>query len=241
MTTTPFNWTCPHCNRATIISPDLCHAGSLGLGIGRSKHGELVISWGAIRCPSPECSDFTIHVSVWPAQEPPKSTGSSGYVLVADRNKGPLVSRQLRPEGSSVPQPDYIPKQIRGDYYEACLIRDLSPKASATMARRCLQGIIRDFWGISKRTLAEEIAALRGRIDQPLWDAIDGLRKVGNIGAHMEDDVDKIIEIEPEEAAKLIGLVEVLFKECYVARHERDKNLRAIAALAAEKAKERKK
>ena len=89
--------------------------------------------------------------------------------------------------------------------------------------------------------MAEEIAALRGRIDQPLWDAIDGLRKVGNIGAHMEDDVDKIIEIEPEEAAKLIGLVEVLFKECYVARHERDKNLRAIAALAAEKAKERKK
>ncbi|MYN64951.1 MAG: DUF4145 domain-containing protein [Acidobacteria bacterium] len=206
-----------------------------------SKHGELLLSWAAVRCPNLECNDFTIDVHVRSAKAPPKTYGSSGYKVVADPAKKPLVSRRLRPEGSSVPQPGYIPKQIRDDYYEACLIRDLSPKAAATLARRCLQGIIRDFWGVTKNTLAAEITALKGQIDEPLWDAIDGLRKVGNIGAHMGHDVDKIIEIEPEEVAKLIGLIEILFKECYVARHERENSLRAIAALGSEKAKEQKK
>lgn len=74
---------------------------------------------------------------------------------------------------------------------------------------------------MSKNTLAEEIVALRGKIEASLWDAIDALRKVGNIGAHMEGDVNKIVDIEPEEATQLIGLVEVLPKEWYVARHER--------------------
>ena len=238
--TTPFNRICPHCNRATTISSELHSVGIHPLGIGRSKHGELVLLWDAVRCPNPECSDFTIDVMVWPARKPPATHGSR-YADIPDEKKGPLVKRRLRPEGSSVPQPDYIPKQLRDSYHEACLIQDLSPRAAATLARRCLQGIIRDFWDVNKRTLAEEIAALQERIDQALWDAIDGLRKVGNIGAHMEADVDKIIEIEPEEAAKLIGLVEVLFKEWYVARHERGKSLSAIAALGAEKAKEQKK
>jgi hypothetical protein len=31
------------------------------------------------------------------------------------------------------PQPEYILPQIRGDYEQACKIRDLSPKASATL------------------------------------------------------------------------------------------------------------
>jgi hypothetical protein len=50
-----------------------------------------------------------------------------------------------------MPLPDYIPEQIKDDYYEACSILNLSPKASATLARRCLQGMIRDFWGITKK------------------------------------------------------------------------------------------
>jgi Domain of unknown function (DUF4145) len=47
----------------------------------------------------------------------------------------------LLPPSSAKPQPDCIPQPIRDDYYEACSIRDLSPKASATIIRRCLQGI----------------------------------------------------------------------------------------------------
>ena len=40
--------------------------------------------------------------------------------------------------------PEYIPKQIRDDYEEACSIINNSPKAAATLLRRCLQGMIHD-------------------------------------------------------------------------------------------------
>ena len=233
----PFPWTCPHCNRATTISGDLYHRAGYAAFVGESKHGHLGLYWSVIRCPNTECNDVAVLVTFGSVE--PQSTGSDGPSSNVPIVKA-LVTRSLWPEGSALPQPDYIPKQIRNDYYEACLIRDLSPKAAATLARRCLQGIVRDFWKISKGTLAEEIAALRGKVGTPLWDAIDAVRKVGNIGAHMEKDINRIIDIEPEEATRLIGLVEILFKEWYVARHEREETLKELIALGSQKAKERK-
>ena len=128
---------------------------------------------------------------------------------------------------------------MRDDYREACRIRELSPKAAATLARRCLQGIIRDFWKIKKAKLVDEVRALEHIVDDGLWKAIDAVRKVGNIGAHMEKDVNTIVDIEPEEAHKLIGLVEILFEECYVARHQRERRLTDLAALGERKSLER--
>jgi hypothetical protein len=131
-----------------------------------------------------------------------------------------LQSWRLIPESSAVPQPDYIPEPLRADYYEACRIRDLSPKASATLARRCLQGMIRDFCGIAKGTLDAEIKALKDAVDadkaprgvtHESVDAVDHVRRIGNIGAHMEKDINLIIDIDPDEAQILIGLIETLF------------------------------
>ena len=76
-----------------------------------------------------------------------------------------------------------------------------------------------------------EIDALKGKIDSPLYKAIDGLRQVGNIGAHMEKDVNLIIDVEPNESKMLTGLIELLFTEWYVSRHDREENLGAIIAL----------
>ncbi|MFX8102761.1 DUF4145 domain-containing protein, partial [Acinetobacter baumannii] len=77
-------------------------------------------------------------------------------------------------------------------------------------SRRCLQGMIRDYWGVSKNTLNEEIKAIKDRIDPIIWQAIDAVRKIGNIGAHMEKDINFIIDVEPNEAQMLIGLIEML-------------------------------
>ena len=238
--TPPHHWTCPHCNRTTTITFPLYDEDCSPLSIGPSKFGSLGIAWKAVRCPSLECNDFVIDVKVGRIEPPPSRIGTQGPASGVKILES-IVTRRLRPEGISLPQPDYIPKQIRDDYYEACLIRDLSPKAAAALARRCLQGIIRDFWNIQEATLHKEIAVLQSQIEASLWSAIDAVRSVGNIGAHMEKDVNKIIDIEPEEAAKLIGLVEVLFKEWYVARHEREERLRELSELATQKAKERKK
>jgi hypothetical protein len=100
--------------------------------------------------------------------------------------------------------------------------------------------MIRDFWKISKARLVDEIKELQSHIDSTTWDAIDAVRSVGNIGAHMEKDINVIVDVEPEEAQLLIGLIELLIKEWYVARHDREQRVAAISALAQQKAAQKK-
>lgn len=137
--------------------------------------------------------------------------------------------------------PDYVPMQILTDYEEACAIVNLSPKASATLSRRCIQGMIRDKWETNAKSLYQEISSLKGKIEPSLWQAIDALRQIGNIGAHMESDVNTIIDIEPNEAQMLITLVEILIKEWYITPHERDELLSGITKVNSEKQNKRKK
>jgi hypothetical protein len=146
----------------------------------------------------------------------------------------------LIPPSSAKPFPDYIPKAILADYEEACLIRDLSPKASATLARHCLQGIIRDFWEVKPGRLYDEIDAIKDKVDPLTWNAIDAVRKVGNIGAHMEKDINLIVDVEPNEAELLINLIETLLKDWYIAREERRARLLAITGIAEDKEQKRK-
>ena len=136
--------------------------------------------------------------------------------------------------------PEYVPLAIRSDYEEACKILHLSPKAAATLARRCLQGMIRDFHNIVEKNLNQEIAKLQGVVPAAQWKAIDAVRKIGNIGAHMEKDVDLIIDIDPNEAEKLIMLVEHLIESWYIQRHEAEELYADLIAISDEKADARK-
>ncbi len=146
----------------------------------------------------------------------------------------PLLSWAMKPQSMAKVFPDYIPQVIRDDYEEACLICNLSPNASATISRRCLQGIIRDFWEVKtdRGDLYGEIGSIKEKIDRETWDAIDAMRKIGNIGAHMEKDINVIVDVDPNEAELLIGLIELLLKETYVAREERRERLAAIKGIA---------
>ena len=104
--------------------------------------------------------------------------------------------------------------------------------------------MIRDFCGISAPTLSREIGELKKRVDAgnapkgveaETIDAIDAVRSIGNIGAHMETDINVIIDVEPGEAQALIELIELLFEDWYVARHKRQERLSKITAIADEK------
>lgn len=128
--------------------------------------------------------------------------------------------------------PSYVPKFIIEDYQEAYSILNLSPKASATLSRRCLQGMIRDFWGISKSRLIDEINSLKDLIPASQWKAIDSLRSLGNIGAHMEKDVNTILDIDPNEAEQLIKLIELLIDKWYIARHDEEELFNNIISIA---------
>lgn len=144
---------------------------------------------------------------------------------------------QVFPESSAIQFPEYVPEGIRRDYEEAYSILNKSPKASATLARRCLQGMIRDFFGVTdKPNLYQEIDAIKDRVMPAQWAAIDAVRKIGNIGAHMEKDVDLIIDVEQEEAEQLLRLIELLMDKWYVARHDEEELYKAIVETGKEKA-----
>ena len=51
----------------------------------------------------------------------------------------------------------------------------------------------------------------------------------------MEADINVIAEVEPGEATLLIGLIESLLAEWYVARHDRDERMARLKAAAMQK------
>jgi hypothetical protein len=213
-------WTCPFCDRHSILSESnnmyervWCHI--------NSAFGTKVLHVFYTVCSNPTCKRFTISITIATF-----TSGSTGPII------GPAEqSWSLVPPSSAKVFPVYVPRPIIEDYTEACLIKGLSPKASAALSRRCLQGMIRDFWKITKNRLIDEIEELRGKVDSLTWSAIDAVRNVGNIGAHMEKDINLIIDVEPIEAAKLIELIEVLVTDWYIARHNREEHLKQVVAI----------
>lgn len=133
--------------------------------------------------------------------------------------------------------PDYIPKQIRQDYEEACMIAEISPKASATLSRRCVQGMIRDFWGITKNNLCNEIdeVAKDPTISELQRKALHALRNIGNIGAHPERDIELIVDVEPNEAKLMISLIEFFVHNWYIKRHDEEEMMEEIINVAEQK------
>lgn len=164
-----------------------------------------------------------------------------GKICVVAINKTSGKQIDIFPEATFKHYPDYIPFQIRSDYEEASMIIEKSPKASATLLRRCLQGMIEDFWNIKNKNLYEQIKQLEGKVTTLQWKAIDGLRKIGNIAAHMQDDVNLIIKIDDGEAKKLKQLIEMLLDKWYVARYEEEQACKNIIEISEEKQKQKNK
>lgn len=225
-----FHWTCPYCDRDTTINDERYTKESIDLTINNAE-GSQNLGWLFVVCPSPECRKFSLQIILKPYEMEQLAPGRYSRKYLEKKTK----TWQLIPSSDAKPMPDYIPRPVVEDYYEACSIKILSPKAAATLARRCLQGMIRDFWGISKSRLIDEIEALEEKVEPEVWEAIDAMRRIGNIGAHMERDINIIVEVDPDEAGKLIALIELLVKEWYVARHNRQRRVKAVVELAAVK------
>jgi hypothetical protein len=123
-----YQWTCPYCNRPCTVDDNDVRSMSDHNHISK-EYGYYRSTTTIIVCPNPKCRQQTISMKIEPASQHGTVTGK------------PIFSWNLLPESEAKPFPDYIPKQLRDDYSEACLIRNKSPKASATLSRRCLQGI----------------------------------------------------------------------------------------------------
>ena len=227
-----FSWSCPYCNRDTTITDSNYSDSTHFFDIG-NKEGGLGLRTVVVSCPNEKCREYVINGSLYKAKFNHNYTNK--YL-----DGEPILTWSMKPSSLSKQFPEYIPQPIILDYEEACLIRDLSPKASATLSRRCLQGIIRDFWSVKKRRLVDEINEIKEQIDPITWQAIDAVRSIGNIGAHMEEDINLIIDVEPNEAQLLIGLIEILIKDWYITKYEKQQHLENIISVAGRKTEEKK-
>ena len=234
----PFNWTCPFCERPQSVTEDKVDQNYYHFWIQNHDLDSVGIATTAIACSNPYCLKLSVAVELKKDSRPNYNHDYSPL------DEAPILALRLRPRSFSKTFPDYIPSPLLADYREACEIRDASPKASATLARRCLQGIIRDFCGISKSRLIDEISELKTRVEndnapkgvsEESVEAIDHARSIGNIGAHMEKDINVIVDVDTGEAQILIELIESLFQEWYIERHKRQERFARVKEIAEEK------
>lgn len=238
---TSFNWTCPYCNRDQTVVDENYRENHFHCSLSSKRGSSVGLASSFIRCANIDCKELSVHIYLGPD----KDVGPSNMIVWGFQSLDNLIlSRRILPGGGAKPLPGYIPAQLREDYSEACAISELSPKAAATLARRCLQGMVRDFGQVRPSTLFKEIEALEKAVElgtAPRDVSIDSIaaltsvRKIGNIGAHMEADVDTIVPIEAGEARVLLDLIEALFDEWYVERHKRTQRFAALADIQAEK------
>ena len=220
------NWQCPYCNHHTTIHINgRSYGGSNGfIGYADLKKENYQLKMINILCPNIDCNELYLSIALI------RITGANEI----DKT---IKKWNLLPESSSKLFPSYIPEAIIKDYTEACLIKDKSANASATLARRCLQGMVRDFFKLDNnhQTLKKELDNIKDKVDSSVWIAINKVRELGNIGAHMEKDINLIIDVEPGEVEQLIWLLEYLFEKWYIHRHEDNQKLAEISKMTTRK------
>lgn len=225
------SWVCPHCGVAAILKEDNFNTASIRLKSISKVYSHAV---KGVTCPNPDCMKSTV---ILITDELGNFAGQL-HAISGTKKIIPIIPSQFKERAKEYP--NYIPSVVLNDYQEACSIASLSPKASATLSRRCLQGMIRDFWNVKADSLFKEIQAIEDKVDPLVWDGIDSVRKVGNIGAHMEKDINLIIDVNPDEANLLIEMIEMLIEEWYIARYNKQLKLERIKGIAEEKAEAKK-
>ncbi len=180
----------------------------------------------AITCINSKCNQFIMHVELL-------ENDSSGMVGVYPAIPVKSWRLPLNPISIAKPQPNCIPKYIRIEYEKACKIVHDDPGASVVRSRRCIEGMLKDFCNIEENNLAKAIDKLKAKVrenkipevTEESIEEIDTIRKMGKIGAHiMKAGGDTIVEVSQGDAERVIKIIEYLFKDWYVARHNREKN-----------------
>jgi hypothetical protein len=145
----------------------------------------------------------------------------------------------IQPLGGERAAPPEVPEHIAQDYREATRCTSLSSKASATLARRCLQALIRDIYrpkGMPKlKRLVDEIEWVEKNSDiiDEIKGALHSLRLAGNFGAHPdqnEDDEVVLYDLPSDVLDGCFTLLEELFQIHYVQPKQRSQRIEKLTA-----------
>jgi len=185
---------CPYCQTVVLFES----AGKIEKKIKDNKYMELSL----VRCPN--CSQITVSHREYFSYE-------QNYNLVEELIIIPLLSG--RP-----PVPGEVPENISKDYNEACLVFPFSAKASAALARRCLQSILTTTAGATSNNLSTQIDEVLNHLPSQIAENLDAIREIGNFAAHEQKSTDTglILDIEPGEAEWTLDILESLFDYYYV-------------------------
>jgi len=215
-------WQCQYCNLRCELPEDAVQRSGATL-LMENAAGPRVFFLTLTVCPNRNCRQLHAALAMYELKKDERGTLAPG--------PSPLKRWQLIPSTSARQLPDFVPEAVKKEYEQATGIKEISPDAAATMARRCLQNIVRDFWNVREKFLSEELDAVKEKIDPDTWRAIESVRQTGHIGRHMEKAINLVVDTEPDEPDVLLGLIEYLIDEWYVARRQRQERLNKFKGL----------
>jgi len=160
----------------------------------------LVWTESHLRCP--ECYQSVIYL-----QEIVPGTGARPKFLAY-----PVApTRAIPPE---------VVDPYRQDFVEGCTILRYSPKASAALSRRCMQAVLRDKAGTTKKDLYDQIEEVinSGKVPSHVAGDLHAVRVIGNFAAHTMKSTTSggIVDVEPGEAEWNLEVLESLFDFYFV-------------------------
>jgi hypothetical protein len=127
-----------------------------------------------------------------------------------------------------------VPEAIYRDYDEACRLLPVSTGASVTMARRCVQKMIRAKFRLKPGKLQNEISTLgtlSPPVQQEVIEALDAIRKTGKFRALPDDEVKIVSDVSPEAAEQVISIIEILLSDWFLAPAEHDERLVSLQLI----------
>ena len=170
-----------------------------------ARPAEEHLAW-FFKCPA--CAGIVIEYVV-------RSGGSTGDGSVLPRGE---THHLAWPRRSRIAAPE-VPDPYSSDFAEAGSILDLSPQASAALARRILQAVLVDQLHASGRDLEKQIESVVAALPTHVGEQLHALRIVGNFAAHPIKDTQTgaVVPVEQGEAEWTLDTVEALFDHVFVA------------------------
>ncbi|MDO8433833.1 MAG: DUF4145 domain-containing protein [Candidatus Binatus sp.] len=183
----------------------------------RNQVVSVTLKW--MQCPNVDCHQILVHVLR------NQKTGIESW----DAKKRELyfaVPRKIAPRALD----PLVQDPFRRDYLEAASILGDSPRMSAILSRRILADLLAAFAGRTEYKLEDRIDNFIADTQFPsnLKDNLHHLREIGNFGAHTKKDkaTGEIIDVDREEAEWTLEVVDGLF-DYFIVSPEKDKERRA--------------
>lgn len=189
---------CPHCSMGTAVEFDTLGAQYMHNRVN-NPDTRYSIDYG--HCQNPGC----------------------GLLIVRLKEEGegrPLAARYVIPRSRAAMKFSDVPPELVKDYEQANAVFDASPEASAALARRCLQRVIREHMGVKAPRLYDEIKAVAdsGSVPRHLAEGLNKIMEIGGLATHPAHDEQKgvIVDVSRDEAEWTLEVLESLFKHCFV-------------------------